>query len=49
MHSAFGLSVPLYMVTYEKFVDTISYKPLVEISQVLQVKCSWGKDELLRF
>jgi len=30
-------------------VSTISYKPLAVISPNLQLRCSWGKDELIRF
>jgi len=41
MHSVYGLSVPLCMVTDEKFMDTIYHKPLVEMSPIFQVKYSW--------
>jgi len=40
----FGLS----MTVYEKFVNTISHKPLVEISPNLQLSAFGDKDELIR-
>ena len=44
-HSVFVLSVCmcLCVIMYSKFLNTISYKPIVGISPNLQLRCSWGQ------
>jgi len=42
-HPVCGLSLHVYMIIYWKFVNTMSCKPLAEISPNLQLWCSWGQ------